>query len=110
MGYGIASGLFGVIREVSLGIHTRGVADNFHCLLVGAHCTVGTEAVELALNSPFRRNVDCFFPREGKVCYIVNNSKNEAFFRLLGLQVLEASYDVGGYKFLGAKSVTSTDD
>ena len=48
---GVSAGLLGVIVEVTLTVFGGVLADDFDGVLVCTDCTVGTEAVELALCS-----------------------------------------------------------
>ncbi|TEB10262.1 hypothetical protein Psfp_04189 [Pelotomaculum sp. FP] len=86
------------------------VVDDFYGLLVGADRAVGTEAKELALDGPFRSDVDILSPFQGCKGYVVDNADGEITLWFVCFQVFIYSYDIGGQGVFRAQTVTSAND
>ena len=65
------SRLLRVICEISLTVLVGVVADDFHGVLVGTHCSVGSESVELGLEHTFAADVYFGHNRQRKVGNVI---------------------------------------
>ena len=74
---GEAAALLGVVGEICLAVFVGVVADNLHRVLVGTHCTVGTETVELGFECAGVAHGNFGKQGQGSEGYIVHDTQGE---------------------------------
>ena len=101
--------LFGIVEEIALSVHIGMVADDLDGVFVRANGTIGTQAVEHALERSFARRIDLFLDLQGQARHIVGNTDGKAFLRLCRRQVFIDGVDHRRREFLAAHAVTAAD-
>ena len=86
------------------------VTDDLDGVLVGAHSTVRTETVELALVCALLGQGNLLAHGEGLECHVIGDTDGEVGLGLFLLEVLVYSEDLGRAGVLGGQTVTAADD
>ena len=110
MRYGDAAGFLGIISKISLSIHIGVIADDLDGTLIGADCTVGTEAPELAGFQAFAACRDAFDARQGFIGNIVDDAQSEVVLRFEGFEVFKGSDDVARQEFFRCDTIAAVVD
>ena len=110
VGAGVTAGFLGVVVEVGLAVEVGMGADNLDGVLVGAHGTVGTETVELALGGAGLHDGHLALDGQALEGDIVHNADGEVGLGLLHLQVVIDGNDLGGRGVLGGQAVAAADN
>ncbi len=102
--------LLWVVGKVGLTILVGVVADNLHRVLVGAHGTVGTEAVELSLEDAFAAERDFLLEGERGEGHVVDNAEGEVVLGSGEGEVLEHGDNLCRGGVFRRKAIASADD
>ena len=81
---GNTAGFLRVVHKMSLGIEFRIVADDLNGVLVGAYRSVGTQAVELALNHIVGKNGNVVRYLQAGVRHVVVDADGKSVFGNIG--------------------------
>ena len=103
------SRLLRIVCEISLTVLVGVVTDDFHGVLVGTHCSVGSESVELGLEHTFAADVYFGYNREREVGHVILDTDGESFFGCFGGEIAVHFENLRRSGVLGTEAVTSAD-
>ncbi len=89
VGNGNTAGLFGVIREICLGILVCMITDYLNRILISTHCSVRSQTPKACLISSIISYVDSFTQRQRKETDIVNNADSKVCLGFRQFQIIK---------------------